>query len=62
MQKSTFLIRKQVFKCSFYEIGEQVVTNLSTLLEKYLTIEILHRVDFLRILKNIAFSKFFEIF
>ena len=48
-----------MFKCSVYEIGEQVVTNLSTLLEKYLTIENLHRVDFLRI-----FTKYciFEIF
>ena len=54
MQKSTFLKRKIGFECSFNEIEVQVVTNWSTGLEKQ-TIEILLRVDFSRILKNIAF-------
>ena len=39
-----------------------MVTNCSTRLENHQTIEILHRVDFLRTFKNIAFSIFFEIF
>ena len=37
-------------------------TGLSDLKKQHQTIEILLTVDFLRIFKNVAFSKFFEIF
>ena len=41
---------------------ESSFTNWSVRFEKHKTLEILLLVDFLRIFKNVAFSKIFEIF
>ena len=50
------------FSVVFMELEVKVVTNWSTRLEKHQTSEILHKVDFLCILKNNAFSRFFPDF
>ena len=47
--KNHLFNEKKCFKCSFYEIEECVVTNLSTRLEKHQLIEILLKVDFFTI-------------
>ena len=58
MQKSTFY-KKNGFESSVDKIDVLEVTNRSVRLEKHQTIKVLLMVDFLRILKNVAFSIFF---
>ena len=57
MQNSTFFLtclRKNSFESSFYKIDVLMVSNWSVRLEKHQTIELLLKVDFLRIFKNVA--------
>ena len=54
--KNRFSKRKNGFESSFfYKMDVSVVTNFSVRLENHKKLEILLMVDFLRILKNVAF-------